>query len=406
VVTASAPLREASLFHEVLASLGDAPVLAVIVGALVTWASSSTLSIILLIASFLANGSLDLPAALALVLGLNLGGGLPALSSTAALPREARRLPIANLACRGLLAIALIPLLPRIQELVAVRGADPVLATLAFHFAFNALLVALCLPLAGPIMRGFERLLPGIKPAADTLASPRYLDHGALDTPSLALSNAQYETARMTELLDRMVETALGGLKSGNLEDLKSLRLLDEKMNGYQAAIHGYLAELMQRELEPASSRRAMDIMLYVSNLEHAGDVIELSLADRIRAKVKEQVDFSARQAAALFELGDLVRTSLRIATSVLAAGDMAGAKLLIEQKGAHRAIENRIIAEHFNDQSHLRAKSLRASALYVDIIRDLHTLNSHIVSCAYPIADREGLLHETRLREQSIAAK
>ena len=39
----------------------------------------STLAVILLIASFLANGSLELAGALSFILGINCGGGLPAV---------------------------------------------------------------------------------------------------------------------------------------------------------------------------------------------------------------------------------------------------------------------------------------------------------------------------------------
>ncbi len=45
----------------------------------------------LLIASFLANGSLDIAGALSFILGVNCGGGLPAVTATLQLPPEARR---------------------------------------------------------------------------------------------------------------------------------------------------------------------------------------------------------------------------------------------------------------------------------------------------------------------------
>ena len=54
---------------------------------------------------------------------------------------------------------------------------------------------------------------------------------------------------------------ALRGLGADNVliagTTQEALRLLDERMNGYQTAIHGYLARLMEQELDPAASRRA-----------------------------------------------------------------------------------------------------------------------------------------------------
>ena len=91
---ASAPLSTASLFHELLAAVGKEPVLAFLIGAVLTWIFHSSLAVILLIASFLASGSLAIDGALAFILGINLGGGLPAVSATLAQPPVARRWPI------------------------------------------------------------------------------------------------------------------------------------------------------------------------------------------------------------------------------------------------------------------------------------------------------------------------
>jgi phosphate:Na+ symporter len=405
VVTASEPLREATLFHIVLATLGRDPLLALLVGAAVTWMSYSTLAIVLLIASFLASGSLEPGAAMALVLGVNLGGGLPALTATAGQPRTARRLPVANLACRAALALMLVPALGPIGEAAQRWIADPVVTAVSFHVGFNVLLAVVFLPFAGPVMRAVEWVLPSEAATADTLAAPRYLDRSALNTPAVALSNAQTETGRMTELLDRMLGLSMEVLASGSIERLKELRLLDEKLNTYQSAIHAYLVKLMEVELEQRYSRRAMEIMLYVSNLEHAGDIIHLNLADRIKSKTKENVSFTDSQTKALKELHGLVSNSLRIASNVLASGDVEGARRLIEQKAGFRDLEHRIIEQHFEQRTGGRTKSLRASAIFVDIIRDLHRLNSHIVSAAYPIVDRAGLLRETRLRSEARSA-
>jgi phosphate:Na+ symporter len=205
----------------------------------------------------------------------------------------------------------------------------------------------------------------------------------------------------MTELLDRMLVLSMEVLASGSIERLKELRLLDEKLNAYQSAIHGYVVGLMEQELEQRTSRRAMEIMLYVSNLEHAGDIIHLNLADRIKSKTKENVAFTGQQTDSLAELQKLVSNSLRIASNVLASGDVDGARRLIEQKAGFRELEHRIIEKHFEQRTGGRTKSLRASAIFVDIIRDLHRINSHIVSAAYPIVDRAGLLRETRLRRE-----
>lgn len=402
ISTATVPLREASLFHAVLSAIGQAPLLAFLVGAALAWGFHSTLAVILLVASFVANGSLELSGALGFILGLNMGGGLPAFSSTLALPAAGRRLPIANLLCRSLAALVGLIFIQQLAGLMARLPFDAVTSSLIFHAGFNLVAGLFFLPLTRMVERQVLKLVPDEKMDADQLASPRYLDVMALTNPSIALSNAMLETVRMSEVLNRMFETALQALRQNSIETLKLLRGLDDRLNTYQTAIQAYLVDLSQAQLEPVEARRALEITLYVSNLEHAGDVIHLNLSDRIKAKAKENIAFSLDEQADLDDLCLIIHDNIRLATGVLSSGDLSGAKRLIAQKDAFRKLENTVIDQHFRGDRQSKRSALRRSALYVDMIRDLHRINSHIVSAGYPIVDAAGLLRGSRLRNEA----
>jgi phosphate:Na+ symporter len=397
---ATTPLKEATLFHDVLTALGHEPLLAFLVGALMAWSFHSTLAAVLLIASFASNGSIDLAGAVYFILGINFGGGLPALSSSLALPAVARRLPVANLLCRGLAAVLVLALAEYLLAIPVPQNLGTTNLALAFHTVFNVVAGLFFLPLVGPIGRLVKRLIPDEAAAQDTLAAPRYLEVTALSSPPIALANALMETVRMSEVLDTMFNTAFKALNTGSVETLKQLRLLDDRLNAFQTAIQTYLADLSQGTLSEIESRKALEITLYVSNLEHAGDIIQLNLADRIKAKVKEGIAFTTEEQASLDDLCLIIHTNVRLATGVLNSGDVEGAKRLIAQKDAFRALENKVLDEHFRKGSGNRKSALRRSALYVDMVRDLHRINAHIVAAGYPIVDAAGLLRQSRLRQ------
>ena len=397
---AAAPLSEATLFHQVLAAVGREPVLAFLIGAALTWLFHSSLAVILLVASFLVSGSLEVGGALAFILGINFGGGLPAFTATLAEPPAARRLPLANLLCRGLLAVLALAVIERLAPLVERLPLGPVETAVAFHAGFNILVGLVFLPLTGPVARLMARLLPESPGDRDRLERPRYLDPRATVTPAVALANVLLETVRMTELLERMFDTALDALRSGSIEALRQLRPMDERLNTYQTRLQAYLAELAQQQLTPEESRRALEMTLYVSNLEHAGDVIQLNLADRIEAKLREAISFTEDEIASLDNLCRIIHDNLKLATAVLSSGDVEGAKRLISQKDAFRELQNEVLDKHFSIGARGKGAALRRSALYVDMIRDLNRINALIVSAGYPIADAAGLLRGSRLRQ------
>ena len=399
---ASAPLNTASLFHELLAAVGKEPFLAFLIGAVLTWMFHSSLAVILLIASFLASGSLAIEGALAFILGINLGGGLPAVSATLAQPPVARRLPLANLACRGIVAILGLAFIGRIAPFVQMLPLGPVETAVTFHAGFNILVGLLFLPLTPLVAKLMERALPEAPGEPDSLARPRYLDPKAAKTPAVALANVLLETVRMTELLERMFDTALDALRSGSTETLKQLSPMDERLNTYQTRLQAYLADIAQEQITPEESRRSLELTLYISNLEHAGDVIQLNLADRIEAKAREQISFTEDEVASFDNLCQIIRGNLRLAGAVLSSGDVEGAKRLISQKDAFRELQNEVLDKHFRIGSRGKGEALRRSALYVDMIRDLNRLNSLVVSAGYPIADAAGLLRGSRLRQDS----
>lgn len=395
------PLNDASLFHDVLAALGQEPVLAFLVGAILAWAFHSTLAAILVVGSLASNNSMGLDSAAAFILGINFGGGLPAVLGSLSLPIAARRLPVANLLVRGLLCLAALPVIPWIVQAQQAMGFPGLTASLALHLGLNLAVGVIWLPLTRLAAAITTRLMPEEGGITDSLALPRYLNHTSTN-PAAALANAVLETGRMSEVLEHMFATALEAMRGNSLEKLKELRLLDQRLNRYHTDIQSFLAGLAERTVEPEDGRRALEIVLYVSNLEHAGDIVQLNVGDRIKAKVREGHDFSAAEEDALTSLCEMIRNNIRHATAVLSSRDVAAAQALIAQKDAFRTLENKVIREHFTRKSGDRGKALRRSALFVDLIRDLHRLNSHVVAAGYPIVDAAGLLRSSRLRAKA----
>lgn len=49
---------------------------------------------------------------------------------------------------------------------------------------------------------------------------------------------------------------------------------------------------------------------------------------------------------------------------------------------------------------------NLRSNALFIDVIGDLHRINSHIAAAAYPLIQAAGLFNTTRLRTSALSER
>ncbi|KAA0971844.1 Na/Pi cotransporter family protein [Aureimonas fodinaquatilis] len=399
VIGATSPLRDATLFHQSLEAVASEPFLALLIGAILAWMFHSTLAVVLLITSFLVSGSLEPAYVLPFILGLNLGGGLPAVAATFDQPAVARRLPLANLFCRGSLALVCFVALKPIGWLVAMVAVPPAYAAISLHVGFNLLAAAIFLPFAPLVIRFVETLVPDVTNESSRFGAPRYLDRDALSSPDAALANAAVETLRMGEILERMLSTVLAALESKKLEPLKEIPQLDATLGAYMKSVHKYIGRIYDGDLAQSEAQRVFAITLCASNLEHAGDVIKLNLAARMKSRIKSGIEFSDDELEQLQDLSAVVYASLRLLPAALSTSDVKASARLAAQKDKFREIEQAIVQQHLVETLG-RKRTARGSALFVDLIRDLHRINSHIASAGYPVVAAAGLLNGSRLSD------
>lgn len=402
IVSTSEPLRDSVLAQRILASLTGEAVVAVVVGAAIAWLSHSSLTTVLLIMSLAAGQVLSISAALALVLGANLGAAAPPIVATLRSGVVARRPPLGNLLFRLSGCLLALPFLNEVLPWLSMLEADAARQVANFHTAFNICLAILFLPLIGPMSRLIEALLPD-ETETDDETRPRHLDAAALDTPPVALANVRREVVRMGEVLEQMFSQGFEALCNNDKALAKKVEKTDDVIDGFHGAIMQYLTLLSREPLGDRDSQHCADLLMFTTNLEHVGDIIELNVVESARKKSQQRIMFSGEDLAELTNLFDLVRDSMRLCFAVLMSDDIAVARQLIGQKTLFRQREMAATARHQRRQQLAAANKagngVEASSIFLDVLRDLRRINSHLTSAAYPMLDTAGELRASRLR-------
>jgi phosphate:Na+ symporter len=401
IVHALEPVEQAAALKVVFAALTNDLVLDVLIGALLTWASYSSVAIVLLIMSLGASGVLPMPAALAFVLGANLGNTIPQFLAASGKP-SSQQLALGSLLVRGLGCLLSLPFLTQIAEgLERLFPTAPANEIAVFHTLFNLVLAAVFLPLSKPLAKLCERISP--TPAgAKAPGYPRYITSAALPAlPSIALADAARETLRMADTIELMLKALKKALDLNDRKMLGEIERLDNIVDRLHNAIKLYLIEIANEEgLEEEDRRRCWEILDFVINLEHAGDILDKSLREIVAKKIKYQLSFSEEGHGEIDDMLDRVVRDLRLALGVFMNGDERKARELLDEKVYMRDFERRVTENHLRRLHGRRPESLETSGLHLDIARDLKRIASHFTSVAYPILEEKGMLLRTRLIE------
>lgn len=395
------PFEDAPSLRQLLGTLATEPALALLVAAVAAWAAHSSVAVVLLVVSLAAKGVVPPLAALAMVLGANLGTAVnPVLEGGEADDPAARRLSVGNFLLRlagcGVALAVLEPMAVRLVQLVE----DPGRLAALFHTGFNLVLAMLVLPVLGPYAALLRRLFPERVEAADP-GRPVYLREAAREVPGVAIAAAAREALRLADVLEAMLAKLRDALAAPDRRPIVEGRRLDDVVDRLNGAIKRYLTGLDGAAMGEADHRRVEQVLVFAHNLEHAADVVERNLMGAAAKRLKRGMVLSAADEAALLALVDRLAANVHAAGAVFMGGDVRAARALAGEKEVFREAEAVATQAHFARLREGGSGAGEAGALQLDVLRDLKQVNAHLVAAAaYPVLAAQGELLVSRLRE------
>lgn len=396
-MSASTPITAAQGVRVIFGTLSGDPMLDMLIGAVFTMLSFSSLAVILLSATFAATHVVSVPVAMCLVLGSNLGSGLLAFFVTANTPGSGRRVAIGNLFFKAVGCFIFALALPWITSYLVSIEPDVRRQVLYFHVIFNVTLVLIFLGFTDTVGRLVARLVP-VTASGVPQAEPRFLDAAAIPTPALALANAARETLRIGDTVEQMLNGTMEVIRNNDAALAERIIKLDDDIDCLYTATKLYLTQITREDLEERDSRRWAEIISLTINLEHVGDILERILQDLRDKKIRPRLSFSEAGMTEITKLHEMLVANLRLGLSVFLNGDVKSAQTLLAEKERFRDLERAYHDTHLNRLSGQTVQSIETSSLHLDIISDMRRINSFFCSTAYPVLEKAGKLRKSRL--------
>jgi phosphate:Na+ symporter len=393
---ATAPVMESEAALRMLSYLGADLFAAFVIGAIFAWMVHSSVAAVLLFVTLVAQGALPTEAAMAMVLGANLGGAMIAYVLTLAAEPEARRIVVGNLGLRGGGAVLVLLGLRFIEVDLSWLGSSAATQTINLHLVFNAALCALALPFVDLFAKVASRFVAA--PVADETAVVSALDPSALDTPLRALANASREMMRMGERVETMLIAGQRLFDTWSDVSAAAIRANDAEVRKTHQEIKLYLADLNRHELDKATVKGSMELSLLAANLEAASDVLARNLVELARRMDLEGLNFSSAGRQEICDFHDRVLANVQLALSVMMAGQPDDARELVAQKEKVRGVEQKLQRKHLRRLHEGLSESIETSNIHQETLRVLKQVNTSFAMVGYPILAETGDLLSSRL--------
>lgn len=390
---AMAGMREIPQVVGLLSSLRN-PVLATVVGTVLTsiiQSSSVTVSIVLLLAS---QGLLELPITLYIILGCNIGACTTALLASLSGKKDAKRAAlihfwfnvIGTLLMYGILLFAMDPVVAAISSVSADNGRFVANA----HTIIKIFQVIVLFPFSKWIVKLAVLCVPGEDKKINYRESYqlKYIGEKVVFNPATAVVEVMQELERMASLSSENLNRAMNALITLDQEDIAEVYEVEKNINFLSRAITAYLVKINQTTL-PIEDLNSLGALFHVVNdIERIGDHAE-NVADAARVRIETGCSFSREAQRELGEMLDMVNRIIQYAIDIFSRSDETHLKEVHDLEDQIDAKEKRLQQLHVDRLSRGQCTP-EAGMIYSDIVSGLERVADHAVNIAFAITDQE----------------
>lgn len=386
-------IKESTEVVNALAGL-DNPLLAVLLGVVVTsiiQSSSVTVSIILLMAN---QGLLGLPICLYVILGCNIGACSSAMIASLSGKKNAKRAALIHLLFNIIGTIILFVMLQlmgdTIVEWIGSISKDNGRFVANAHTLIKVFQVIVLFPFSNLIVKLTYLIVPGedVKVGYRESYTLKYIGDKVVFNPATAVVEVINELERMADLAGENLNRAMNALITLDQEDIDEVHEVEKNINFLNHAITDYMVKINQSTL-PIEDLKSIGALFHVANdIERVGDHAE-NIAECATSRIEGNISISKEAQLELGKMLDMVNDCYRYSVELFAHGKEEYIQKIVD-------LENSIdIMERELQKNHVRRLTANqctpeAGMLFSDIISGLERIADHAVNIAFCIKEND----------------
>ncbi len=373
------------------------PLLAIIVGTLLTaiiQSSSVTVSILLLMCK---EGLLGLPIAMFILLGCNIGACTSALLASATGTKDAKRAAmihflfnvIGTVIIYILLKVAMDPILAGFST---ISSNDPGRIVANAHTIFKIAQTIMIFPFAKYLVKLTYVVVPGEEQKVGYRESYqlKFIGAKAFFNPATAVVNAINELERMASLASENLNRAMNCLITLDEEDMQEVYAVEDNINYLNTEITHYLVKINQMTL-PIEDQKSLGSLFHAANdIERIGDYAR-GIADSAVKRKEGNITFTKPAQRELGDMLNMVNTLLLFAIEMFYTNSEEHLQDIINLE---EGVDEKEIELQKNHVQRLAdgVCTPEAGMLFADVTGGLERIADHATNLAFSVLSEETL--------------
>ncbi len=375
------------------------PLLLILVGTLFTALIQSSSAATGIFITMVGTGSLEMGAAIFLVMGANIGTCITGVLASMGASANARRVSFVQVLSKvyGMVLFTAIlwPLQDQVVGLLAKIFDEPTMQIAWFHVIFNVVTTFSLLPFVNQLVKLANKVIKDKKAEEDT-QSLRYVDDRFLKTPSIAMMQVKKEIEYMAALAHENMTNSIKALENNASSLAPDISKKEGEIDFINKTLTKYLIRLSA--LVDEHEERKIGAYFHVLNdLERIGDHADNFCEIGVQMQ-DEGLEFSAEAKEELLEMSGKVQRMFEIASEAFEGRETGRLGELTSLENEVDGLKRELSARHYARLADGVCK-VEHSPYFTSIVAGLERVADHLVNVGYSILNPTGSQSEAKAK-------
>ncbi|PMC80894.1 Na/Pi cotransporter family protein [Anaerococcus hydrogenalis] len=373
-------------FEEIVTDLGKNPIIAVLVGAVLTALIQSSSAFIGIVQSLYASGAIGLNLSLGFLFGANIGtcitGILASLGGSLSAKRTSLFHVLFNVIVSTIFLLILVPYEGFISFVANKFSLNPMMTIAVGHFSFNFVGMILFVPLIKQVSIVLHKIIPG-KDSIFSDVSDIDLEESLINTfPAAALDQAKTAIIKESKIALETIKASRNYLNSRDKNDLSTVNQAEALVNEMDTKIQKYILDISKSNLVSELEGDIHNYLQVQINVERVSDLAQ-NLGEYFDEINEAGEKYNEGALEDLNKIYDLVINNYVNSIEVFESEDMTLYQTLKEDESNLDLLEQNLRRSHYKRLTEGEKISTVASSVFVDIASTIERIGDHAFNIA-----------------------